>query len=187
MKVRPNMVAALVVASLTMVLACESKPRGTPEQGEAVEDVRLDKAEQAEAKQAEAPPAPEEGELPPSQRLEKALAESEPVGPMPPLLAIQRATMEAAQAEGETPCIKAYNSVVIMMRTMRELMQRGRESEPDRAQFIALCDQLPEPMQTCLQVGYAHKNQLACQSRRDQLAPEQRQKLEAILAFPGAK
>lgn len=99
--------------------------------------------------------------------------------------AFGEAMQAAAAPQTGTPCEQAHASFGVMMQALATKMP-GRNFPPPtpREEFLRACNALPEPMQRCLIIGHAMANAEQCRALKDQLDPETRARIQALIT-PG--
>ncbi len=127
------------------------------DEGDSPDDEASPNSEPAQPEQsagrAEGAEAPETGDT----------AESEEVEANPQANPLAEAIGAAAEAEGGTPCVQAWNGISAMFRTLERRLGAGSQGgAPDRDEFMELCEGMPPIVQQCMVMGYAMQNQAEC-------------------------
>lgn len=104
------------------------------------------------------------------------------------LRAMSEASEQAAAAEGETHCERAYQSSRRFAESLRERMG-GEALPPDtparQAAFVRACGGLPENVQRCMVMGYSVAHQEECATIRREMSDETREGVRALMAELG--
>jgi len=104
------------------------------------------------------------------------------------LAAMSEASEEAAAAEGETHCERAYASSRSFAASLRERMG-GEPIPPDTpersAEFIRACDDMPQEVQRCMVMGYSVANQQECAGVRREMSDATRESVRRLMAELG--
>ena len=91
----------------------------------------------------------------------------------------------AGEAKGDTPCDQAYNAIEAMIKAMEKNMPPGAKAQgggmPEKAKFVAGCNELPKEMQQCMVMSYAMAHQKECQDAKAKLDPATVAKVKALM------
>lgn len=89
---------------------------------------------------------------------------------------------ETAEAEGDTPCEKAFHAALAVDDSMRQqLGKKPTGAEPSKQQFVSTCKSLPGGMQQCLVPSYARGNQQECSKAHKGAKPETKETLQQLM------
>jgi hypothetical protein len=101
--------------------------------------------------------------------------------------AMAQAADESAEAEGLTECERAFESTVRFAASLRESMgSSAPRTEPNRAEFIRSCNQLPENVQRCMVMAYSVSHQEECSRVRGALSEADRERVRRLSAALGS-
>jgi len=112
--------------------------------------------------------------------------------PAPAVDALAQAVAGAAEAaagasaEGGSNCEQAYGSVIAMVQALQQQLGRGSGGLPDRATFVAACNELPENVQRCMVMAYAAEHREECQRATASVNDETRTKIRRMMGTGGA-
>lgn len=113
-------------------------------------------------------PAPKTELVPESEHADESASEEGPAE------AAAGAPQLADIGEGEW-CEAAHADTVKLVTAMKQTMERNKQkadeeySVPEKAEYVALCNKLPEPMQKCLVLAHAMQNKDECQQVQSNL------------------
>jgi hypothetical protein len=152
----------------------EQRAEALAEEAEAAPEAhRIDPADlpsPPEAPQATAPTSPEQARL---QELLRAMSE---------------ASDEAAGAEGDTECERAYESSRRFAESLRQRMG-GDPLPPDtparRTAFVQACGRLPANVQKCMVMSYSVTHTEECSTVRRDMSDETREGVRELMADLG--
>lgn len=169
-----------------MVVGCEARDAAPPG-SEAAEAPPAPAREPAAGPVAEpaAPAPPDPATLPsppePGGAGQAGNLQTERLRRMGEALAAAAAAADEAGAEGESHCERAYNGAAAMARALHERMGVGGEARlPSRDRFIQGCNELPEPVQRCMNVAYSISHQEECRRLRES-DPQLMDRVQALL------
>jgi len=93
------------------------------------------------------------------------------------------ATAAEEAAHGTDECESAHNQLVAMLETVeRELGEQVHK--PERAEFLAICREMPADARRCIVPTTAMANQDACSAALEALPDDLRQRFQAVVNGP---
>jgi hypothetical protein len=101
---------------------------------------------------------------------------------------MSEASEEAANAEGETSCERAYQSSRRFADSLRQRMGGDAlpEDTPARQQaFVTACGRLPAEMQQCMIMSYSLAHQEECAALRRDMDEDMRAAVQSLMADLG--
>ena len=151
---------SVLLVALALALGCGGEEASEETEPVEVESEAPESAEETPEEEAPAAEAPEAPGAPGAPQLDQnAAAALEGLGAM----------LRAAEtAEGATPCETAYNAGLAMTEVMRRRLPADQlppdDQVPDRADFLARCNELPESTQLCMTLSYAMSHREECRT-----------------------
>lgn len=99
--------------------------------------------------------------------------------------AMAAAAAEEGDTTGQSMCDRAFESTIRFAATLRESMGTAPQPEPDRAEFLAACNRLPENVQRCMVMAYSVSHQAECSRIRAELNATDRERVRQLGAALG--
>ncbi len=174
---------AISIALLTLTWGCTRADSPTEQRNEAL-------AEPAAAEEAEETHRIDPTELPSAEEPPQAATPTTPeAARLQELIrAMSEASEEAAEAEGESDCERAYTSSRRFAESLRQRMG-GDPLPPDtparKRAFVEACGRLPANVQKCMVMSYSVAHTEECATVRREMSDQTREGVRELMADLG--